>query len=169
VISSLLSTRQCKIPGTATARPATISLHHPCLQGYHSSMKQVKSKFIAVVALLLFVGQVAASPLLTCAEMSHMSPEPDCHEVASVASDMTHSMDSHAGHPMGEPKSPVSDHGTSHGDSPLCELCAGCSTASGFHSGSAQTLLRFPNQASGYDSSLIHILRTNPFRPPIAA
>lgn len=84
-------------------------------------------------------------------------------------SGMTHVMDSHAGHHMDEPKSLVSDHSTSHGDNPLCELCGSCSSASGSHSSAATALLSFTANQAGYNSDLIHTARTNPFRPPIAA
>jgi hypothetical protein len=131
-------------------------------------MKQVKSKFIAVLALLLFVGQVAASPLLMCVEMSPMGSEPESHAQAALAPAMTHSMEAHGHHPMNEAMSPVSDH-SGHGDNSLCELCASCSSATGSYTGSGQTLLSFSNQSAGYDSALINSSRSNPFRPPITA
>ena len=84
-------------------------------------------------------------------------------------SGMGHMMDSHAGHHMDEPKSLVSDHGSNHGDSPLCELCASCSSATSSHVSTAQALLNASSDEAGYNSDLIRFSRTNPFRPPISA
>jgi len=118
---------------------------------------------------MLLVGQVAASPLLMCIEMSQISPQPDCHTAVMADSGMGHRMDAHGGQHMDGPNSLDSNHGSSHGDSPLCELCASCSSATGTHSSTAQSLLSFSPNEAGYNSDLIHILRTNPFRPPITA
>ena len=132
-------------------------------------MKLVKSKLTAVLALMLLVGQVAASPLLMCIEMSEMNLEPDCHAAVVADSGMAQMMDSHAGHLMDAPEVLVSDHGSSHGDSPLCELCASCSSATGSYAGSANAEIALSSDGGSYDNALIHIARTNPFRPPIAA
>jgi hypothetical protein len=132
-------------------------------------MKLIKSKLIAVIALLLLVGQVAASPLLMCVEMSQIIPEPQCHSAGVVHPTMTDMADLHASHALDEPASLISDHGSNQSKSPLCELCASCSSATGSNATSAQALPVLALDEDGYSSDLMHSTRTTPFRPPIAA
>lgn len=135
-------------------------------------MELIKSKLIAVIAHLLLVGQVAASPLLMCVEMSQIIPEPQCHTagvVNSTMTDMTDMADLHASHALDEPASLISDHGSNQSKSPLCELCASCSSATGSHATFAQALPVLALDQDRYSSDLMHSTRTTPFRPPIAA
>lgn len=130
-------------------------------------MKLIRSRLIAVLALLLLVGQVAASPLLMCVEMSQVSPKPECHTAGVVHSAMAELTDLHTGHTPDEPTSVLSEHGSNHSENPLCELCASCSSATGSHATSTQALPVLALDEDGYRSDLIHSTRTTPFRPPI--